>query len=91
MRVSPLPPLLEQHVINTVEKKEILSKLKEINLQKNNVLGLGKKSAVIIAGEALTKIQEDSESLKAAFLETTDWMDVVLACRVSPKQKGDIV
>ena len=47
---------MEQHVINTVEKKEILSKLKEINLQKNNVLGLGKKSAVIIAGEALTKI-----------------------------------
>ena len=29
--------------------------------------------------------------MKEDFLKVTDWMDVVLACRVSPKQKGDIV
>ena len=50
----------------------------------------GKKSGLVIAGEALTLVQE-SNTLKPAFLDLTDWMDVVLACRVSPKQKGDIV
>ena len=43
-----------------------------------------RKSALIIAGEALTQVQEDSE-LKREFLRATDWMDVVIACRVSPK------
>lgn len=45
---------------------------------------------MIIAGDALTKVQE-SATCKSEFLRVTDWMDVVLACRVSPKQKGDIV
>lgn len=50
----------------------------------------GVKEALIIAGEALTQVQE-SNYLKDDFLKVTDWMDVVVACRVSPKQKGDIV
>ena len=29
--------------------------------------------------------------MKQSFLTLTDQMDVVIACRVSPKQKGDIV
>jgi phospholipid-transporting ATPase len=45
---------------------------------------------LIVAGEALTKYQ-DSKELKDAFLKVTDDMDVVIACRVTPKQKGDIV
>ena len=38
----------------------------------------------------MTKVAED-EKLKDTFLYITDQMDVVIACRVSPKQKGDIV
>lgn len=49
-----------------------------------------KKEALIIAGETLTMITEDAK-MKEDFLTITDTMDVVLACRVSPKQKGDIV
>ena len=45
---------------------------------------------MVIAGEALVKVQEIPE-LKDDFLKLTDQMDVVIACRVSPKQKGDIV
>lgn len=51
---------------------------------------IGEKAALVIAGEALTKVQENVE-LKELFLTVTDRMDVVIACRVSPKQKGDIV
>ena len=38
----------------------------------------------------MTKVQ-DTQDLKEALLSVTDWMDVVIACRVSPKQKGDVV
>lgn len=44
----------------------------------------------MIAGEALTYVQEHDD-LKEIFLNVADSMDVVIACRVSPKQKGDIV
>lgn len=33
----------------------------------------------------------NSDSHRSDFLEITDSVDVVLACRVSPKQKADIV
>jgi phospholipid-transporting ATPase len=38
----------------------------------------------------LTAINESPE-LREKFIELTDYADVVLACRVSPKQKADIV
>ena len=44
----------------------------------------------MITGEALTRIQEYLY-LKNAFLKLTSSVDVVIACRVSPVQKGDIV
>ena len=48
------------------------------------------KKALIVAGEALTVIF-GNDPLKSKFLELSDMVDVVLACRVSPKQKADIV
>ena len=36
-------------------------------------------------------IIEKSEELRQKFLEASDTVEVVLACRVSPKQKADIV
>jgi magnesium-transporting ATPase (P-type) len=51
---------------------------------------LKKKQAIIVAGHSLVTIEED-ESLRELFLKASDNVDVVLACRVSPKQKADIV
>ena len=43
-----------------------------------------------MGGEPLLKIFND-EHLKQMFLQIGEKVDVVLACRVSPKQKADIV
>ena len=48
------------------------------------------KQAVIIGGTQLLEITSDL-NLKEAFLKSAEQVDVVLACRVSPKQKADIV
>jgi P-type E1-E2 ATPase len=45
---------------------------------------------MLISGDALSKVQTNSE-LKEEFLKLVTQMDVFLACRVSPKQKADIV
>ena len=44
----------------------------------------------MVAGSSLITIDEN-ENLRDLFLEASDNVDVVLACRVSPKQKADIV
>jgi phospholipid-transporting ATPase len=43
-----------------------------------------------VAGASLVAIDKN-ETLKNMFLGISDYVDVVLACRVSPKQKADIV
>ena len=48
------------------------------------------KSALIVSGDALLKIQEEP-TLKDLFVSIGERSTVVLACRVSPKQKADIV
>ena len=48
------------------------------------------KKAIILGGASLSVI-DANENLKNTFLEASDLVDVVLACRVSPKQKADIV
>ena len=48
------------------------------------------KQAIIVAGASLVAI-ENNQTLKDKFLAISDNVDVVLACRVSPKQKADIV
>ena len=48
------------------------------------------KTALIVNGESLLKIFSDA-SLKAKFIQVGELVNVVLACRVSPKQKADIV
>lgn len=56
-------------------------KLKRIKVKVINKLRRGK---LVIAGASLIIIDED-QSLKEEFLEISDYIDVVLACRVSPK------
>ena len=48
------------------------------------------KQAIIIGGASLAEIEINSE-LKDMFLKSADDVHVVLACRVSPKQKADVV
>jgi len=45
---------------------------------------------LIISGASIAIIEQFDEA-KKIFLDMADKVDVVLACRVSPKQKGDIV
>ena len=49
-----------------------------------------RKQAIIIGGATLGQIKHN-DTLKALFLEATDDADVVLACRVSPRQKAEVV
>ena len=47
-------------------------------------------NAVIVAGDTLAIIQEEEE-LSKEFIDLCEKANVVLACRVSPKQKAEIV
>lgn len=48
------------------------------------------KHALVISGDSLTLIQNDP-MLSEWFLKVAEKVIIVLACRVSPKQKADIV
>ena len=48
------------------------------------------KSAIIVSGDALLKICQN-DKITPKFAEIAQNAEVVLACRVSPKQKADIV
>ncbi len=66
------------------EIEEFLSNLaQELSLNKA-------KSALVIAGDSLTKI-ERQQKLTDLLVQVTDQINIVIACRVSPSQKGDIV
>lgn len=64
--------------------KELLDQTKE---RVENTRG---KQAIVVAGASLLVIDANNE-LKELFLGASDKVEVVLACRVSPKQKADIV
>ena len=49
-----------------------------------------RENAVVVAGETLSTIQSD-DSLIKEFIDLCEGANVVLACRVSPKQKAEIV
>lgn len=53
-------------------------------------INAGRKTGVIVSGESLLKIFANEKLLKK-FIELADSAEVVLACRVSPKQKAELV
>ena len=61
---------------------------------KQHLLGIDgygdQKKAIVVAGDSLTMIDANDE-IRNDFLKLSDHSDVVLACRVSPQQKADIV
>jgi magnesium-transporting ATPase (P-type) len=74
--------------------KETLKKhLQSLSLSSTSLSGsteIIEKKAIIVAGDSLVLI-DGNDGLREDFLELSDHSDVVLACRVSPKQKADIV
>ena len=80
--------------MDDVSVQDLEEKLKDVNesIDENCRMPNTKrrKQAIIVAGHSLVTIQEENK-LKDLFLRASDNVDVVLACRVSPKQKADIV
>ena len=69
---------------------ELETKLKDVQKEINEPEFKTVKKAIIVAGASLVTIDRD-KNLLDMFLSASDNVDVVLACRVSPKQKADIV
>lgn len=59
----------------------------EAEVGKNNG---GRKVGIIVSGAALIDIAAD-QFMKDKFIDICSQAQVVLACRVSPKQKADVV
>ena len=63
-----------------------IAKLRQRQLQSKKV----RQNGVIVTGECLMRIFLRPE-IKEKFVELCENADVVLACRVSPKQKAEVV
>lgn len=87
---------MEQFQIDGKEKDESRNRgsnvviNEQLNYCSQNIGKSGKPTAVIVAGDALLIIKADEDMLKR-FTEASIQANVVLACRVSPQQKADIV
>ncbi len=51
---------------------------------------MARKSSIIVAGDSLLKIT-GNERVRDEFLELCSFAETVLCCRVSPKQKAEVV
>lgn len=77
---------MEQIYITSVRTKDVED---DINKAVEVVKNLGRKTAaLVVSGESLLKIKDN---VKKTFVQICDHCRVVLACRVSPQQKADIV
>ena len=85
-----LDNMMQQHIIDETEVDELETKLKEVQKEIEEKEYASVKKAIIVAGASLVTI-DGNEQLNNMFLSASDNVDVVLACRVSPKQKADIV
>ena len=80
---------MNMFVLETIKPKEVRVELVKFKGQQN-LTKQARDNAVVIAGESLATIQEDPELVKE-FIDLCEGANVVLACRVSPKQKAEIV
>lgn len=79
-----------QIIIKTTDVKELKEVLKSLENDINDLQKKHPKVSLIIAGASLTTIQENPD-LQTLFVDGAVITDVVLACRVSPAQKAQIV
>mmetsp|Transcript_6081 Transcript_6081/g.10322 ORF Transcript_6081/g.10322 Transcript_6081/m.10322 type:complete len:252 (+) Transcript_6081:1968-2723(+) len=81
---------MAQHIVDEVPGGSMKELLSQLGNKIRDPANKGQKKAIIVAGAALATI-DANEELRELFLAASDTVDVVLACRVSPKQKADIV
>jgi phospholipid-transporting ATPase len=80
---------MNMFIIKETEPKRIRIELVNL-LAQQNITRRARENAVIVAGDSLLVIQRE-ESLMKEFVELCSQANVVLACRVSPKQKAEVV
>jgi magnesium-transporting ATPase (P-type) len=81
---------MAQYIVEETDPGRLDFMLADVKSKVDNVSSGSQKQAIIVAGATLTQI-DANDSLRSSFLAASDKVDVVLACRVSPKQKADIV
>ncbi len=80
---------METFIVDGKSTKEIMLQITEHRrLQK--LTELARQNSVIVGGDALLKIAKN-DRVKNEFLELAENASVVLCCRVSPKQKAEVV
>lgn len=79
---------MDQYIIDATELDEIRTQLEDS--QSKYESSDAQNFGLIVAGDSLLKITDDS-SVCVLFQKLADKMQVVIACRVSPKQKAEIV
>lgn len=79
---------MEQYIINKTSTDDIIDQLADS--QKDFLKSSSNAHALIVAGDSLLKITA-KDYIKDEFLKFADKMRVVIACRVSPKQKAEVV
>lgn len=88
---------MAMYPIEDIDEQDLIKNIGNINVQLTSKsrpssvhFGQKRKDAIIVAGSSLLKIDSDVE-IREIFLQAATRVDVVLACRVSPKQKADVV
>lgn len=79
---------MQQYIIDATEEEEIEKQLDNAREEYESINDVA--HGLIAAGDTLLKITENEDICKK-FQELADKMQVVIACRVSPKQKAEIV
>ena len=76
-------------ILDEVKPKKVKVQLNTF-ISQQNMTKKTRDNAVVVAGDTLTAIQK-SNSLQSDFIDLADNANVVLACRVSPLQKSEVV
>ena len=93
MNIGYACKLLEQQmntfILSALTPSEVHDEISEAYLQQGDTFKK-RENAVVIAGETLALIQLD-KALETKLVDLCERANVVLACRVSPKQKAEVV
>ena len=83
---------MEIFIIDKISTSSIYRQVCEY-VSKAKQIGNSRDIAIVVGGEQLSKILKDNKNKKMIneFLNLVEDVSVVLACRVSPKQKAEIV
>lgn len=80
---------MEIFVIDKLSTARIMQQITQ-HRRDQKLTEVARKNAVIVGGDSLIKILKN-DRVKVEFLELTLHAEVVLCCRVSPKQKAEVV